>query len=46
MAVTHVGVGNLSFQVPVTTEDVAMYFSEQERGSLEDWQEELCRHLL
>lgn len=33
------------FQVSVTTEEVAGCFPEQQEGSPEDWQKELCKHV-
>ncbi|XP_017653851.1 zinc finger protein 282 isoform X2 [Nannospalax galili] len=32
-------------KVSLTTEEVAGCFSEQQEGSLEDWQKELCKHV-
>jgi hypothetical protein len=37
--------GDLFFQVPMSTEEVARCFSEQQEGSLGDWQKELCKQI-
>lgn len=38
--------GGLVFlQVSVTTEELAGGFPEQQEGSPEDWQKELCKHI-